>query len=83
MIAIPFILSFLHDYFFFQFHPLLFNFIEFSYHIWCLFFIMFLKFVPGVDPFHVPSHGLGRKTKVNEVNWIYFFIVREVKMTLF
>jgi len=58
--------------FFWQWHHSLFNFIKFSYHIWCLFFIMFFKTSTRVDFHHVSSHGLGRMTKVIGVNQIFY-----------
>jgi hypothetical protein len=50
--------------FFFQFHPLLFNFIEFSYHIWCLFFIMFLNSSRESTPFMSQVMGWVEKPRL-------------------
>jgi hypothetical protein len=46
------------------------------------FFIILLKPDLGVNPHHVSSHGLGQMIRVIGVNLI-FFIVQEVKITLF
>jgi hypothetical protein len=73
MISIPFILSSLLDKFFFLlFHPLLFNFIEFSYYILCLFFYYAFKTRHRNEPYHVSGHGLGRITRVTQINWIFY-----------
>jgi hypothetical protein len=73
-----FIWSSFHDWLFFlQFHPPLLNFIEFSYHIWCLFFfIMLLKLGPGVDLRHISGHILGRMIRNTAVNQFFFYHVR-------
>jgi hypothetical protein len=83
-IAIPFILSFFLNWLFFswQFHPLLFNFIKFSYHICCLFFYHAFK----IRLKNWPSLCFGSRVGSND--WDYwgssdFFIIQEVKMTLF
>ena len=61
--------------FFWQSHPLLFNFIEFPYHMWCLFFFYHvLKLGQEVDPSRVLSHGLSRITEVTRVNWIFYCV---------
>jgi hypothetical protein len=71
MIAIPFILSSLLDSFFFcNFIP--YCLISLIFHIiFGVFFIIILKFDLGVDPYHVPSHGLSR---IIGVNWILYCV---------
>jgi hypothetical protein len=63
------------NYFLFQFHPLLFNFTELSYRIWCLiFFILLLILGPIVDSHHVSGHMLGRITWVTGINRIFYCV---------
>jgi len=72
MISIPFILSYILDYFFFDNlipHCL----ISLNLHIICgvYFFYHVLKLGQEVDPSRVLSHGLSRITEVTRVNWIF------------
>ena len=59
MIVIPVIFSSLIDFFFSQFHQSLFNFIGFSFHIWCLFFYHAFKTRPRSRPPSSPESWVG------------------------
>jgi len=38
-----------------------------------IFFTMLLKPGPGVDPFHVSGHGLGRMTNITRINLVFYY----------
>jgi hypothetical protein len=60
--------------FFLQFHLLLFNFIEFSYHILCLFFYYYFK--TRLESRLLLYLGLGRITRVIKINRIFLLYMK-------